>query len=95
MKTTTKNCFSNGTEWMNWTARNCDRCWKASRLKPGGDYTAYRCRINAQIDAQITGLWEISVQTYQVAQMRDCPYRQEQRPAYRRKRPRRNEPTLF
>ena len=96
MKTTTKDCFSNGTEWMNWTARNCDRCWKSSRPKPDGDYTAYRCRINAQIDAQAVGISEISQRTYDIAHLRDCPHRQEQRPVYRRKpRSSRNEPKLF
>lgn len=64
---------------MIWTSRNCDRCWKASRLKDDGDYTVFRCKVDEEITSQLMGDMEISERTYNITQMLDCPYRQEKR----------------
>ena len=44
--------FSNGTEFMVWTAHNCDRCVKASHIREtiaGEEYTAFRCAVQKEI----------------------------------------------
>ena len=44
--------FSNGTEFMAWTAQNCDRCVKASHLRKtiaGEEYTTFRCAVQKEI----------------------------------------------
>ena len=80
MRTTTKPCFSNGTEHMQWVERNCDRCWKQSKLnEKTGQYTRYYCKINEEIDLQMMGEMAVNTKTYVIAQMRDCPNRQEKR----------------
>ena len=81
MKTTTKNCFSNGTEWMIWTSNNCDQCHKQSKYKLDEDeYTKFVCKIDMEINGQMAGLQEISERTYNITQQADCPYRQAVRP---------------
>ena len=78
MKLTDNPCFSNGTEQMIWFERNCDRCWKASKYnEKKDDYTAFKCKINAEITGQICGFSEISLRTYNITKEADCPYRQE------------------
>lgn len=80
MRTTTKPCFANGTEHMQWVARNCDQCWKQSRLiERTGEYTTYKCKINEQIDRQLMGEMTVYMKTYATAQMRDCPGRQKKK----------------
>lgn len=87
MKTTKAHCFSNGTEWMWWLERNCYRCWKASHLKSdNATITKYRCKIEAEMDAQAAGVDEIGQRTYDVAHMADCPYRQTEKPQYAHKK---------
>ena len=83
--------FSNGTEFMVWTDRNCDRCVKASHLlemKAGGEYTKFRCSVQKEILLDEY----VSKRTYDICQKRDCPYRQETRKKYPKKD---NEVKLF
>ena len=83
--------FSNGTEFMVWTDRNCDRCVKASRLretKAGGEYTKFRCAMQKEILLDEY----VSKRTYDICQKRDCPHRQETRKKYPKKD---NSPKLF
>jgi hypothetical protein len=88
--------FSNGTEFMWWTGRNCDLCVKASHLREsvaGEEYTAFRCAINKEITLECAGMIEnVSQRTYDICQKADCPYKQTERKKYRKKD---NSPTLF
>lgn len=86
MRTTSKNCFSNGTEHMIWTSNNCDLCWKHSKAKKDGGYTALICAIDDDIQTQIGGSQEISQRSYDITQLKDCPYRQLSRPTRRRRK---------
>ena len=91
--------FSNGTEFMMWEERNCDRCWKASHIKRGSDpdhpdWTPYRCAIQREIDFRRFGTNPISQRTYDICQKADCPNRQEHRPRKKYEK-HKNEPKLF
>ena len=97
MKKVDKDPFSNGTEYSLWEERNCDRCWKSSHLKKGGDpdyseYTQIKCAIQRDIFTRMYSDVPISQRTIDVCRMRDCPYRQEHRPKYEKYK---NEPKLF
>ena len=95
MKTTTENCFSNGTKHEDWVERNCVRCWKYSRWNEKlNRYTNFKCKIDEEITQQLGSYHPISLRTFKIAQMRDCPYRQEKRKRkkYRKKS---NHPELF
>lgn len=80
--------FSNGTEYMMWESRNCDRCWKSSKLKKEGDtsyedeYTKIRCAIQRDIFTRMGSNEPIAQRTIDVCRMRDCPYREEKRKRY-------------
>lgn len=83
--------FSNGTEFMVWIDRNCDRCVKASHLretKAGGEYTKFRCAMQKEILLDEY----VSKRTYDICQKRDRPYRKETRKKYPKKD---NEAKLF
>ena len=82
--------FSNGTEFMVWTARNCDRCVKASHLREtieGMVYTKFRCSVQKEIllDAAFPRAGYVSKRTYDICQNLDCPNRQETRKKYLKK----------
>ena len=88
--------FSNGTEFMTWTANNCDKCIKASHLREtiaGVEYTTFRCSVQREIILASAFVDEyVSKRTYDICQKRDCPYRQETRKKYPKKD---YEPKLF
>ena len=99
MKKIDKDPFSSGSEHSWWETRNCDKCWKASHIKRGSDpdlpdWTPYRCAIQREIDFRRFGDEPISQRTYDICQMSDCPYRQEQRPRKKYEKFK-NEPKLF
>lgn len=78
--------FANGTEFMVWTDRNCDRCVKASHLRETiawEEYTKFRCAVQKEIILAAAFPDEyVSKRTYEICQKRDCPYRQETRKKY-------------
>ena len=88
--------FSNGTEYMMWEERNCDRCWKASRYKgesiAGSEYTQCHCAIQRDIISRMFSNEPISQRTIDICGKPDCPLRQEKRPRYEKYK---NEPKLF
>ncbi|MCL2480157.1 MAG: hypothetical protein FWF38_00445 [Spirochaetaceae bacterium] len=81
--------FSNGTEAMIWMGNNCERCWK---YDPTKDYDKSRCKIEASISIGFVD-GKLSKRVDRITEMKDCPYRQEKRPAYKRKA--RDEKTLL
>ena len=87
--------FSNGTEFMWWQERNCERCVKAVWYNEKTDtFPKYRCAIQKEIElaAATDGLG--SLRTYKAinAERSFCPYLQTER-----KKPQKidNEPKLF
>ena len=87
MATTTRPCFSNGSEAEWWMDRNCDHCIKAWRLKSNGiDYTKSRCKIQDEILTQWMGYGDepINQRTYDVTQKADCPNKMEH---YQKRKP--------
>jgi len=75
MKTTTEPMFSNASEFMSWSAVNCERCVKWSKYNEATDtYTAFKCSIDRDINAQIIGLHEVSQRSFDVTQESDCPH---------------------
>lgn len=88
--------FSNSTEFMVWTARNCDRCVKASHLREtiaGEEYTAFRCVVQKEIILAAAFPDEyVSKRTFDICQKLDCPNRQETRKKYQKNK---KYPNLF
>lgn len=79
--------FSNGTEYMSWYARNCECCYKSSRLKKEGDYydeyTKSRCAIERDIFTRmVSDKSPIAKRTIDICRMQDCPYRKERQKRY-------------
>ena len=70
-----KDPFSNATEFDSWMTLNCDRCVKASVMKPDGSYTMVRCAVQRDIFARMCSDRPISERSYDACQKRDCPYR--------------------
>lgn len=87
MKTTNLMAFSNGSEFMDWMALNCDNCVKASRYNEKTDtYTKFRCKINEEIIAQCCNSGPISQRTYDTCQKWDgCPYKQTKWKSYKKR----------
>lgn len=75
MKTTTKPCFNNSTEFMIWQEQNCCQCkkaiWYNERL---GRYPQYRCAVQRQVEEQVGGAEEVSQRTYAATQQANCPF---------------------
>lgn len=90
--------FSNGTDYMAWEERNCDRCWKSSHIKKGSDpdypdYTPFICAIQRDIFTRmVTDKQPISQRTIDICRKVNCPYRQEKKRKYEKYK---NEPKLF
>lgn len=95
--TTTRPCFSCGSECADWLDRNCENCIKASRTKDGGyTYTKGRCVYQKDIFLQFSGFGneEIRQKTHYITQFADCPFRAEHNKK-RKNRKQDNSPTLF
>lgn len=70
-KTTTRPCFSNGTEWEWWMALNCGHC-----KKNASDSTlTFHCAIQRDIFKQAIGYGneEIRLASYEATQQSRCP----------------------
>ena len=75
-----KDPFSNGTEYMMWEERNCDRCHKSSHLtKDQTGYTKIVCAIERDIINRMWSNEPIAQRTIDICNMTDCPYRKEKR----------------
>ncbi len=100
MKKVNQDPFSNGTEFMMFEERNCDRCWKSSRLKNDsvnlktGEavYTKIICAIQRDIFTRMYSNEPIAQRTIDICRSFTCPYRQERRKKYEKDK---NQPKLF
>ena len=88
MKMVNQDPFSNGTEYMIWEERNCDRCIKDSHMtKDQMGYTKIKCSIQRDIITRMYSNEPIKQKTIDICNMRDCPSRKEHWPK-RKKRAR-------
>ena len=75
MKTTSQQCFSNGTNMMIWQERNCCQCKKAVFYNTKlGRMPQYRCAIQKQIEGQANGELEINQRSFDATQGKECPF---------------------
>ena len=59
--------FSNGSEFMNFIAKNCEKCIKYSHFSEKmNDYTKYKCSIQRDIEEQMALDSPISARTLEV-----------------------------
>lgn len=87
--------FSNGTEFMWWQGRNCDRCVKASRYDAKrDDYTKYRCQVQHDIELASVTDGMVKKRVYDICSQSDCKYLQTTRKKYP-KNTKSNIPSLF
>ena len=90
--------FSNGTEFMRWEDRNCDRCVKSSHLRKQGDtkyedeYTKIRCAIQRDIFTRMCSNEPIAVRTIEICASGVCQFRKDHYKKYERFK---KEPKLF
>ena len=73
-------CFSNSTEFADWTAANCDRCIKAPKTRldqhDGLEYTTRsRCAMYDEIEVQLMGYGNepVSPRTLDATRCAVCP----------------------
>lgn len=78
--------FSNGTEFMMWTSRNCEKCVKAVFYDEKRDiYPKYRCAIQRHIEEACIGYGYGNKRDYEATHAYDCPYKRTERKQYKRK----------
>ena len=83
MKTTTKPLFSNGTEHLQWTSRNCSQCMKRIRNPDGVNF---RCSVERDICCQSVGLYEVNERSYNATQQMVCSYLKTERPPTKKRK---------
>ena len=72
--------FSNGTEFMLWTSRNCEQCVKAVFYDEKRDrYPKYRCAVQKHIDEACIGDGNGNKRDYDATHSFDCPYKRTDR----------------
>lgn len=78
--------FSNGTEYMLWVERNCDRCVKAVFPNEKTDkIPKYRCAVQRNIDMALFADGCGDKRTHDAVRYSVCPYLQTERKTYKRK----------
>jgi len=87
--------FSNGTEFMLWTLRNCDRCIKAVFYnEKKNTCPKYKCRIQEHIEIACIGDGMGNERDYKATHSYICPHIKTERKKPRKKT-NENELTLF
>ena len=72
--------FSNGTEFMRWQARNCDRCIKAVHVSPDTwKFHNYRCAIQNHIELAAVTDGMGNKRDYEATHSYTCPHLQTER----------------
>lgn len=78
--------FSNGTEFMEWQSRNCERCVKAVWYNEKKDfYPKYRCAVQRDIEKAAIADGCGTKRVYHATHSDICPYiRTERKPSKQR-----------
>jgi hypothetical protein len=81
--------FSNGTEFMVWLSRNCDKCVKAVFYDEKKDYyPKYRCAVQKHIEEAAITDGCGNKRDYEATHSLDCPYKiSERKPKKKKKDP--------
>ena len=75
--------FSNGFEFMQWQARNCDRCIKAVHVSPDTwKLPKYRCAIQNHIELAAVTDGMGNKRDYEATHSHTCPHIQTERKNY-------------
>ena len=78
--------FSNGTEYMSWIERNCDRCVKAVFPNEKTDkLPKYRCAVQRNVDMALFTDGCGDRHTYDAVKCSVCPYLKTERNTYKKK----------
>lgn len=78
--------FSNGTEFMLWTARNCERCVKYVHYNEKTDtMPKYRCAIQKHIEMALIGDGTGNKRDYEATHQCNCPHIITNRKVYQRR----------
>ena len=79
--------FSNGTEFMQWQERNCEKCIKATYINPNTwRWPNYRCAVQKHIEMAIISDGMGNKRDYDATRS-DCPYKQTERSRKMKKDP--------
>lgn len=79
--------FSNGTEFMIWQARNCEKCVKAVFYNQKTDtHPKYRCAVQKHIEEACIGDGRGNKRTHDACRSSECPYKRTERKTYPRKK---------
>lgn len=73
--------FCNGTMYMYWTQRNCERC-----VKHVVRCVDYRCAIQRDIETRMFSNEPIAQRVIDICRLDDCPFRKEHYTYRKRKR---------
>lgn len=72
--------FSNGTEFMEWQSRNCEKCVKAVFYNEKKDrWPKYRCTVQKHIEEAAVTDGCGNKRDYEATHSYDCPYKQTER----------------
>ncbi len=78
--------FSNGTEFMEWQSRNCEKCVKAVFYDEKKDrWPKYRCAVQKHIEEAAITDGCGNKRDYEATHSLDCPYKQTERKPRKRK----------
>lgn len=79
--------FSNGTEFMMWQERNCEKCVKAVFYNEKKDtWPKYRCAVQRHIEESCIGDGRGNKRDYDACRSAECPYKRTERKTYQRKK---------
>lgn len=92
--------FSNGTEFMSWMGRNCDRCIKAEhpiiKCKMLVGYANKgRCKVNYEIMLASVTTGTVTKRVSKIIEGADCPFIRTEWPKHSKRRKVDTEPKLF
>lgn len=92
--------FSNGTEFMSWMGRNCERCIKAEhpiiKCKMLVGYANKgRCKVNYEIMLASVTTGTVTKRVSKIIEGADCPFLKTEWPRRRKTEKDKNYPKLF
>lgn len=77
MQTTLKNCFKSESNGWQWVANNCHKCLHGVTFEYLAEHQneSYRCQMQAEIEGQLKGLYEISLRAFKTTQKQKCSFK--------------------
>lgn len=77
MQTTFNNCFKTEGEGWQWIVNNCHKCLHGVTFEYLVEHQdeSYRCQMQAEIEGQLNGLYEVSIRAFKTAQKPVCSFK--------------------